>query len=46
MFSSKRCCFAGLNWLPMDEEEEADEDEEGNAVLDALAATAAEARFS
>lgn len=45
MFSSNRCCFAPLNWLPMEEEEDEDE-EEGSPVLDALAAAAAEALFS
>lgn len=45
MFSSNRCCLAALNWLPMEEEDEGEE-EEGSAVLDALAVAAAEALFS
>lgn len=46
MFSSNLCCFAPLNWPPMDEEEEEDEEEDGSTVLDALAEAAAEALFS
>lgn len=46
MFSSNRCCFAPLNWLPMEEEEDEEDEEEGSAVLDALAAAAADALFS
>lgn len=46
MFSSNRCCFAPLNWLLIDEEEDEDEEADGSAVLDALAAAAAEALFS
>lgn len=41
MFSSNRCCFAPLNWLPIDEEEDEDPEE-----VDALAAAAAEALFN
>lgn len=44
MFSSKRCCFAPLNWLPTEDED--DEEEDGSTLLDALAAAAAEALFS
>lgn len=39
MFSSKRCCFAPLNWPLMDAVEDPEE-------VDALAAAAAEALFS
>lgn len=46
MFSSKRCCFAPLNWFPEEEDEDDDEEEEGSTVLGALAAAAAEALFS
>ena len=43
MFSSNLCCFAPLNWLPIEEDEG---EEDGSTVLDALAAAAAEALFS
>lgn len=42
MFSSNLCCLAPLNWLPTEE----DGEEEGSAVLEALAEAAAEALFS
>lgn len=41
MFSSNRCCFAPLNWLPIDEEED-----EEPVEVEALAAAAAEALFN
>lgn len=46
VFSSNLCCFAPLNWFPADADEDDEEEVDGRAVPDALAAATADALFN